>query len=194
MALPSAENKKIARALADLFGGEVSVTHFWDDDHISDVDILLSKNTPYSGINSYATIGLSDTPLYQDGIEFAARVEIVGACDNAYSSFDKVISTCAFCIINSKWFCCPGAVFPDILSMYNTSDTMKHIFFTPPFIWGDDQPKTMELPSKMVYFLQAIPISNEEFSFLESNGEDELENLFEETQINVFDLNRKSVC
>ena len=38
----------------------------------------------------------------------------------------EILSTAAFCIINSKWFCYPGAIFPDIVSMYLKSSKIKH--------------------------------------------------------------------
>ena len=39
----------------------------------------------------------------------------------------------------------------------------------------------------------AIPISNNEFIFLQNNGSDALEDLLEENNIDVFDISRKSI-
>lgn len=44
-----------------------------------------------------------------------------------------------------------------------------------------------------VTWLMMVPISNKEFDFLKMNGAEELEILFEKNDINLFDLNRKSV-
>ncbi|WP_376749287.1 suppressor of fused domain protein [Anaerospora hongkongensis] len=39
----------------------------------------------------------------------------------------------------------------------------------------------------------AVPISDKEFEYAIEHGTDALENLFEEVQIDIFDLKRKSV-
>lgn len=193
------ENKTLARTVARVFGGSPRVTRFWDDNHKSWVDILAcSDHRP--GVTAFSTLGLSDHPLYKDGAEYPARLEIVGACVSKFAAactrrhqgFDNAISTAAFCIINSRWFCYPGAIFPDVVAMYKLSKTMKHLLFVPPFLWEDDL-KTLDLGKKKVSFLLAAPISEAEYVFAQQKGSDLLEEVFERTNIDIFDLNRKSV-
>jgi len=192
MAAVTEDNKTIARYAAQVFGGHPSVTRFWDDNHKSWVDLLKSEDQPQKGVSSYATIGLSDWPLIQDGEEYPARLEMVGACGNQFGRFDNALATAAFCIINSKWFCFPGAIFPDVLRMHKCSRTMPHFLFVPPFLW-DDKLQTMDLKGSKIAWLMAIPISETERRFAEKNGADKLQDLFVAHQIDVFDLERKSV-
>lgn len=186
------DNKTIAMAVAKVFGGEPNVQRFWDDGDKNCVDILKCIDKPEEGVTSYATIGLSDAPLYKEGSEYPVRLELVGACGSRFEGFDNAIATAAFCIINSKWFCYPGAIFNDVLSMYKMSPSMRHFFFVPPFLW-EESLKTMTISKKSVAWLLAVPISDEERAYAEERGADALENLFEEKQIDIFDLERQSV-
>jgi hypothetical protein len=161
---------------------------------------MLACSDYQPGVTAFSTLGLSDHPLYKDGEEYPARLEIVGACISKYAAactkrrqgFDNAISTAAFCIIDSQWFCNPGAIFPDAVAMYKLSKTMRHLFFVPPFLWEDDL-KTVDLGKKKVSFLLATPISEAEYVFAQQNGSDALEEEFECENIDIFDLNRKSV-
>ena len=144
------------------------------------------------GVTSYATVGLSDSPLIFKGEEFGTRVEIVGACGASFSGFDNVLSTLSFCVINSKWFCAPGMIFPDVISMYNLSSTMSDIYFTSPFLW-DERLKSHRIGDVDVAWLLAIPISKEESKFAKEFGPHKLEEIFAEKNIDIYDLNRMSV-
>lgn len=193
MGTVSDSNKKIARALADLFGGKPRVITWWDDNHESSVGILHSDDQPWDGITSYGTIGLSDAPLIDDGEEYPLRLEFVGACRTGAEEYESALSTSAFNIINSQEFCYPGRIFPDVLAMYNKSLVMKHFIFVDPFLW-DDRPQTMELPDKKVAFLHAVPISNSELEYARENGAEALTDLFVDHQIDTFDLSRQPVA
>lgn len=187
----SSENKTIAKKIAAIFGGAPKVIRFWDDNHNSSIAVLISEEAPQKGVSSYATVCLSDSPLYKDGKDTSIRLELLGACQSSCKEFANIMSTAAFCIINSKWFCCPGMIFPDVVSMYNCSNTMHHLLFVPPFLWEDF--KTLELNSKTIAWLMVVPISEEEYCFAESEGVNKLETLFEEEQIDIYNINRPSV-
>ncbi len=188
----SEENLEITRALVQAFGRESTVRRHLDDAEENFVDILTCPNHPEKGVSSYSTIGLSDSPLIMQGLEYPTRLEIVGACYSEFTDFDLALGTAAFCIINSKWPCYPGAIFPDVLKMYNLSPTMKHFLFVPPFLW-EDTLKTMYFEKKTVAWLLAVPISEKEIDFAEKNGPDALEDIFVEKQIDIYDLKRLSV-
>ncbi|MCP3940006.1 MAG: suppressor of fused domain protein [Desulfobacteraceae bacterium] len=188
----SKDNKIIAEVLVQAFEGKPTVRRFLDEKGKQYVDILTCSDRPEKGVSSYSTIGLSDTPLLKNGSEYPTRIEIIGVCGTAFSGFDNVLATTAFCIINSKWFCYPGAIFPNVLSMYDISSTMRHFIFVPPFLW-EDKLKTITIGNKTIAWLLAVPISDEERQFAEEKGSDALENLFEEKQIDIYDLERASV-
>ena len=81
------ENKIIARAALEAFGGKPNVTVYWDEAEQTSVDLLTCKDQPQKGATSYSTIGLSDSPILVDGIDIDVRVEFVGACSNSVAVF-----------------------------------------------------------------------------------------------------------
>ncbi|MPQ45126.1 suppressor of fused domain protein [Clostridium tarantellae] len=103
-----------------------------------------------------------------------------------------MLSSCAFNIINTKFSCYPGAIFKNVVEFYIPNNSMKHILFTHPFLW-DDRLETLSFENKKVAWLLAVPISEEELNYANCNGLDALEELFDEKQIDIFDLNRESI-
>lgn len=186
------ENKSIARIVANAFGGKPEVHQYLDEAGHSSVGLLVSIDRPQRGISSYSTIGLSDFPNLIGGDDKGVRIELVGACASSVRKFPNILTTAAFCVINSKWTCYPGAIFPDVVSAFNCSKTMKHLMFVPPFLWEENL-HTLEFQNKTVAWLLAVPISEEEFRFAESEGADNLEALFEKNQIDIFDINRPTI-
>ncbi|WP_417448447.1 suppressor of fused domain protein, partial [Idiomarina abyssalis] len=190
MATVTSYHKQVARHAAFAFGvGKPPVTRYLDDNKQNGVFILEAKDSPQAGVNSYSTVGLSDHPLILNGKEFGVRVEIAGACGAAFSGFENVIATSAFCIINSKWFCAPGRIFPDIISMYGLSKTMSDIYFANPFLW-DEKLASTSFDGQKVAWLLAVPVSKAESEFAQVNGPDKLESLFYERDIDIYNLNR----
>lgn len=151
-----------------------------------------TAGSPYHGVTSYSTVGLSDVPLLVDGKEFPARVELVGACDSSTGAFANVLTTAAFFVINTGWVPRPGGVFPGILDMHNASPTMRNLLFVPPFLWNPNL-ETLKLSDRTVAWLQEVPISDAELRFAREQGSEALEDKFVEAQIDVFDIGRSSV-
>lgn len=168
------------------------IVEYWDDNRKSHIFILEAANRPQHNVTTYCTIGLSGHPLFHNGVEFPARVEIIGACGSIFKDFGSVISTAAFCIINSGWFCAPGKIFPEIIDMYGLSNTMNDIYFASPFLWPSLE-KSILIDAKTVAWLLAVPVSRDETEFAVRFGPQALENLFEERDIDIFDLNRLPV-
>ncbi|RZS37448.1 suppressor of fused protein SUFU [Herbihabitans rhizosphaerae] len=190
---PSNADKAIARTLAAAFEHEKPpVIHYWDDNRNSSVHVLSAADRPTDGVTSYGTVGLSNHPMLVDGEEFHARVEVLGACASDIEYFGNVMSTAAFNVINSGASVLPGAVHAGAIAMYDENVTMKHLLFAPTFIWGDE-PHTMYLRDKTVAFLFAVPISDAELEYAEENGTEQLEDMFEQNEIDVFDIDRPSV-
>jgi hypothetical protein len=184
--------KTIAKYAASAFGTAPKVLRFWDEGGKSMIDMAACADSPWEGVTSYSTIGLSQYPIIKDGRDYGVRTEVVGACESGRDEFANCLSTVAFNIINSRFYIGPGIIFKDVLSMYRASKTMKHIFFLPPFLW-DGKLETLDLSGKKVAWLMAIPISDAEMRFADERGASVLESKFEEAQIDVFDLDRESV-
>lgn len=189
----SDENKEIAKHIACVFKIiSPPIRRFWDDNRQSDVFILQASDSPQEGVISYATVSLSDHIVVHHGKPLSTRVELVLVCGSAFSNMDKVLATLAFNIINSKSFCAPGVIFQNALKMYDLSAAMSDIYFTYPFIWDNDL-RSIQLMERTVAWLLAIPIAQKETEFAEKYGSAELEKLFAEKSIDIYDLNRASV-
>lgn len=183
-------NKIIAKKELEVIGGKPQVYRYYDEKHKKSVDILSCIDRPYKGVISYATIGLSE---YNIGIlsdNKRLRLELLGACDKNEEFFANIISTTAFRIMERD-NCGYGHIIPDVISQYIDDCEMKHIYLMNPFLW--DGFETIEFEDKKIAWLLIIPISNQEKEYAIANGYDALETKFEEADIDIFDLKRKSV-
>ena len=159
------DNKRIAHNILEIIGGKPKVIEYWDSFRESMIDIFIGVDRPYEGITSYSTIGLSSYPIdLKTKDNRKLRVEFIGACDSSSDMFANIISTCAFNIINDKYSCDPGTVYPNVVSEYYPDTEMRHVYFTTPFLWEDTH--SLEFDDIIITWLMAIPISDNEFEFL----------------------------
>ena len=189
------ENVKIFHTILDIFGDEnekCKVQTYWNETKEYWIDIVICADSPCENVISYGTIALSDFSIGKMVDDIPLGVEIVGACENRGDKFSNIISTCAGRIIQHHESCFPGAIYQDVIEMYLPTSTMKHVLFVSPFGW-DKEFETLHFQTKKVAWLLAIPISEAERQYANVNGPEALEKLFEEKQINIYDLFRKSV-
>jgi len=185
-------NKLIARNLLEIIGGTPKIFAYGDNNEASKINIFSSADRPDTALTAYSTIGLSEYSIgYKSEENKEIRVEFIGVCESTAIDFPNIIATCAFNIINDNYSCSPGTVYPNVVREYYKNIEMEHIFFTAPFLW--DNLNDLILDDKIITWLLAVPISDNEFEFLKSNGADALEGLFEENEIDIFNINRKSV-
>jgi len=184
-------NKIIANSVLQVFGGKPKVWKYWDDKNNSSIDILSTVDRPCDGVTSYSTIGLSDYSIGYTVDDKPLRLEIVGASATYYEYYPNILATCAFCIMNSSFSASPGAIFRGIVEMYYPNNDMKHVLFTSPFLW--ESLETLDFPDKKVTWLLAVPISENEYKFAQKNGVDALEKLFEREQIDIFNMERRTI-
>lgn len=187
----STDHKIIAKAAHHAFGGKPGVSRYWDENSVSNIGMLTTVNRPFDGVSSYSTIGLSDHSIGLTVDETPLRIEIVGASATDYEQFPNILASCAFGLINSKLSVSHGGVFRNIIQMYYPNIEMRHVLFVSPFLWEDL--KTLEFPNKKVAWLLAVPISENEYLFAQEKGTDSLEELFEQEEIDIFDLERGSI-
>ena len=190
MAEVSDKNKFLAKVVFNAFGGIPKVIKYWDDNNQNSIDIL-STYKDMDTIMSYATIGLSDNPLFINNKESNVYLELVGAMDKNIDCFANIMATVVFNIINSKFSCYPGAIYNDVVEMYNCSTSMQHIMFVSPFVW-QDKLTTQHFGNRSITWLQIIPISEEERQYARDKGVDKLEEMLERNNADIYDINRKS--
>jgi hypothetical protein len=188
----SSENKAVAKHALKAFGGTPKVQAYHHDFENLSVDILRCAERPWSGITSYSTIGLSDSPMLKDGAEFPVRLEIAGASASSNELFPNMLASAAFSIMRTHGLYAPGTYMVNYVKEYYPNTTVPHFYFTTPFLW-EDSLKTLDCRTKKVSWLLVVPISDTELSFLKQHGDDALEDLFEKNDIDVFNLHRESV-
>lgn len=190
----SIDNKLIAQRLSTVFEGPFTVTEFLHDIEPIAVDILQCGNRPIEGITSIATIGLSDTPMIHEGRDYPVRVELVGVAPSSSSKpFGAALGTAAFTVMRSGRLIHPGAFMENVFKHYFPSSSLRHLYFTTPFVWKTPL-ETIVLSGKTVSWLQAIPIFTKELNLLRRIGSDGFEKRLEESGVNVYDFGRHAIA
>jgi antitoxin YqcF len=157
------------------------------------IEVLIAPEIPSAGVTSYGTMGLASYPMYQDGLEFPVRLELVAAFYSETRRGADLLGVPAFHIMQRGWLCSPGSILQNAIDVLGVSTTMMHLLFAPPFLWPDLATSATISTGNRVAWLQAIPISDAEYVYSQQHGTASLEVLFEARQIDVFDVNRKSV-
>lgn len=184
------ELKQIAQVEKDIIGGEPKVYRYWDNSNVKYIDIMEADNRPDRGIKTCATIGLSKIDINLESKNKDLRIELIGACDRTEEFFSNIVASTVFNIMEKKE-CSYGVVIDNIIKEYMVNSEMEHVYLMNPFLWDDLD--TIEFSDKWVTWLLVVPISEKEKQYAIQNGYMALEQLFEETQIDIFDLYRESV-
>ncbi|MFD0360157.1 suppressor of fused domain protein [Nocardia sp. GCM10030253] len=186
----SDDNRQIAETARAVFGGTPRVVQYLDADEKSEIAVLSSVDRPEPGLISFCTITLSDHPI-PGRVQPPLGVEIVAV--STAPEFAAVLSTAAFCAINSGWLVEPGRVFPDVVGAHISDTTVPHLMFVDPFLWDDSDFAARPMTGKTVAWVQGVPISDAEMEYVRSHSSDALEDLFVSAQPDVLDLRRPSV-
>lgn len=196
MRQPAPEHvKSIYSDIKALFGGSKPIVDRFgdDDDDPNWVDVMRTVDSPQPGVTSYATLGMSR--FDNGGLEVggkALRVELLASCQSEFTHLADGLVSCALNVAKDKWQVTPGVVHPNVLNQYRPDIVLKHLFLVSPFLWGG-APEDREFDDLVVTWLMAIPISDSEIEYMAQNGPERMESLFEEHQIDIFDINREPV-
>lgn len=198
------QNERIYREACTIFGGEPRVFRYYDQSDEVSIDLLTVEDAPLPDIVSYSTLGLIHYPkiapsveAVPDGgfpvVEKPCRMEIAGACRRKHEYLPNLLSFCCFEIINARFQCYHGSVYPDIINTYMQGSPLKHVLFVSiGGVWEKPMPR-LEFEDKTVQWLNAIPISDGEFTYLETHGTEALLDLFREHKIDPYHWERKSL-
>ena len=189
---PTESTREIAQVVAEQLGGRPRVPRFWDEAHANFIDIATFDNSPSPGLTSYATLGLSEAPLMDDGRDVGLRVEFVGMANSEFAEFRNVMASAAFSVINDQEFVYPDRIFPGLVELYFPNLAMKHLLFSPPFLF--EGLRTQELSDRTVAFLLLVPISDAELNVARTQGSAALNRLLAANNADVANLRRASVA
>ena len=104
--------------------------------------------------------------------------------------FANILATTAFEIMGGQK-CGYGEIIQNVIPQYINDGEMKHIYLMNPFLW--EGLKNFELEDRKVTWLLIIPISTQEKDYARVHGWNELEVKLEEADIDIFNLQRKSI-
>lgn len=159
-----------------------------DADETNSIHIAVLEDEPEFGGTAVGTLGLSDHDIGLGSV----RVELIGAFPAEFAYAANIAATCAFNAFKDGMPAVPDAIHPRVMELYDSSTPLPHIMLVAPYLWADG-PNTVECGELKVAFLMMVPISESERLFALKNGPDALTTLFEEKEIDVFDLRRPSV-
>lgn len=194
MPQPLEENRKLSEYIIDTVGINEIIERHYDKDQKNFIDIFKCDDPIYPGIKICGTIGVSDFPNkieMNDGSFRNIPVELLIVGYEKFHMIPHILSTSAFYILNMNWECQPGSVFMRIIEMYYETFEMKHIMFISPFLW-EDKLEPLKLRDKTVHWLLGVPISDKELEYKMENGASALEDIFQEKDIDIFDITRIS--
>lgn len=183
---PSQYQINLFKKLSPILGTQPKVELYGDETGDFSIRILSCPDPVDEKVLFYSTLGLSELASENN------HTEILAASYVQFKDFSNVLSSIAFFILKNKWKSVEGAVFQNLIEMYYPNIEMKHIYFTSPFLW-EDKLEEFSINEVNINFLLAIPISNNELEYLTQYGKDALEDLFEQKNIDIFDIERESV-
>jgi hypothetical protein len=147
---------------------------------------------PDAGLTSWSTVAASffDTG-YRTARGTPMTVEFVGCAGSSWDRFGTALAFCAFVVADggpSRY----GSVVRGAFSHAGPDVTTPHGFIVAPFCW---QRAFAPYEDAEVHttWMQVVPITDEEAAFAEDRTGDALEDLFERSQPDLFDLGRASL-
>ena len=183
-------NRAVAAWLAEVIGGHPRSNRYHGDKPGQQVSIARFADRPQPGVTSYATLGLSDTRVPRQ-VEPPLGVELLGVCDSKATDFPKILGVIAFRAQTDGRSCEPDEIFDNVVPA-DMSATLRHAILVEPFLWDEDAFDTQVIDYKTVAWLLAVPITDAERQYAFDHSPDELQTVFEEAQIDIFDPQRPS--
>ena len=107
-------NKVVAQTELSFINGKPKINRFWDALNQKKMDILKCKDVPQKGIQVCATIGLNNVDIGLVTNNIPLRVELLGACDIQITSFENMVASSAFEIMDSHT-CFPGYIITNVI-------------------------------------------------------------------------------
>lgn len=186
------QKELVFQRIKDVFEMPTKCETFYTNDEQVSVEIVSCQNSPFKGVTSYSTLGVYQCENMLTADERELNIEFCGISDSRNNWFGGLLSTCAFAMKKGKVRAHPYEVYNNIISTYQPNIDMKHILLIPPFSFKHDF-GMIEVPNRVLTWLMINPISEKEFVFMQENGAEKLIEAFVRTNIDVYDLYRKSI-
>lgn len=183
--------KKIVGKLKENLRGEIKTTVSKTETGEVSTYIVESEEDVWEGTVTYGTVGLL---TLSTGYVYEHKPlvnELMAVVNTKYKGYGTVLGSV---VTNAKYFgmtAIEGSIHKDVIGMYYPNEEMKHVVLTQSMYW--EGLYTLDLGEKVETWLLAIPISDGELEYLETEGMESLLNIFEEKGVYIADLNRDSV-
>jgi len=155
------------------------------------VEVLRFGDQPERGVVTYASLGLCDHPWYE---AHRPRLEILLGTTVDDAVVPQIVANCAFHVMDKQFFPEPGTVVRDIIAVLHAgslSERLPHVYFMDPSPWRMILP--LEVGPPRLEVVAAVPVSEPEYRYWRNFGSRELERVFEQSGVDLFDLERASV-
>lgn len=185
------DSQIIQQTLTGVFG-DLTVDRRLDVHEGVQVEIVKAENSPCDRITSFATVGLSIVPIGYISSNVILGAEIVGAANARFNRFTDVLAACVDDIFHLRFKLFPGAVYKNAFAEHYPELDVKHLIFDTPNGWENDL-LSLNLGTRQVAWIMAVPVTDEELQLFSRSDTGELQVLFEEKGVDLYDLERESV-
>ncbi len=180
-----------------------------------EVAMLVADGAPARGFTSYSTVDMARFPTnVADDRGRPVATELITAGRTGQRAFSDVLAACAFAVAGGSLHVTPLSMIPDAVGASAPGHTMRHVLLVPPFLWpelqivveedagtedagvedaGTEEETGADDPGRVTTWLQAVPISDEEFRYASDHGAQSLFDRLERAGADVSDLDRASV-
>ena len=167
----------------------------------SSTDILFCKDSPAPNYLTCCTLGLVNQEGKFQSNGKNIRVELLGLSTNKLGdTLGKIMAVLYKHIVEKNLTCAYGVIYNHVLDELLPNSEMKHILLTTPPLFWEKSLGTIDLDdNNILTWLYAMPISEAEKNTIVSSGDNfkdamiHLQEQFTLKNVDVFDLNRKSI-
>lgn len=159
-------------------------------DHTRTIDVARFADVPEPGLITYASQGLSNVD-WPDG---RPRLEVLLAALHDVRAAPQIVANAVFHVMDTAFYPAPGTMVRDLVGVIGAGDLslrLPHAYFSVPRRWNLRLPLDEGPPA--ITLTMVVPVSEREYQFWKSHGDEALEARFEEAEMEPADLRRASV-
>jgi Suppressor of fused protein (SUFU) len=132
--------------------------------------VMSAADLPHEGFTTAASFGLAQDSWAH--ANFPDRVELVQAWDNSDRRYERILVVVAETTMMLKLLPKPGGIYEDAVRVAGLADLarrMPHAMVLFPYSWKAAF-ESVDLRRTRVWFLQVVPIFEDEKNFIEKHG------------------------
>lgn len=154
--------------------------------------IMRAHDFPWAGLTTACSFGLAHEDWHSEN--FPDRLELVMAYDQTNLHYERLLVTIASVIMQRQRLPKPGVVYQDAIQAAGLSDLiplMPHVLVLFPYLWPDAFER-IDIEGARVWFLQIVPIYEDEMNFIVENDFATFEELLSCHGVSFEDMQRQS--